>query len=153
MICNFSTKLPNGQPSRFVEKIARAYTVGLIKRPYDKEFEALIDEVAKGVDPILLWSKIHTIRWGKRWRAGMKAHIYTGSRTKNSKCHFVLDVVSVQDVVIIPGGPVLIDGKIISEERLEELAGFDGFLTAEHFFQWFKEPFVDQIIHFTDKRY
>ena len=106
--------------------------------------------------------KIHTIRKGKRWRAGMTIHYYTGVRTKAMK-KFMADgvVVSVQDISIkwvhkLNGGVcvIIIDGKPMpfSAQRLR-LASNDGFRDYKAFEEWFNEDYSGQLIHWTTFKY
>lgn len=56
------------------------------------------------VDHVMSGRKWHTLRWGRRWRAGMSIQFATGVRTKNYRCFAVGTVHSVQPVKIIPAG-------------------------------------------------
>jgi len=93
MILGFKTKV-NGKLTHFVQKI----------------LASVLLEWAEAYVP-----KKHTIRHGKRWRAGMKLHLATGVRTKeyfqfNENIKGLEICKSVQDIKI----------KDVSDESLDE---------------------------------
>lgn len=110
--------------------------------------------------------KIHTIRQGNRWKAGMKIHPVINNRNKN-RFQFapVMECVSVQEIEIYKG-IILIDNKVFYDEWISKhcpdrsklnfiskLAINDGFPSVEAFFQYFNTDFTGQIIHWTDLNY
>lgn len=108
--------------------------------------------------------KKHSIRRGKRWKAGMKLHMATGTRTRyynqfNKNIDGLQTVVSVQDIEIRLAWNdkiVLVDGRILSADEVDYLAMNDGFETIQAFWNFFAEDEADldgQIIHWTDLRY
>lgn len=127
------------------------------------------------VEPILNGTKIHTIRTDPhcRWKAGRKIHGATGVRTKQYNQFFESECTSVQKIAIrrsfkkaICEGHIKykysellviiydLDGLFLaSKDQIELLAKNDGFNSVEAFFEWFDEPFVGKIIHWTDFKY
>lgn len=104
--------------------------------------------------------KIHTIRRGSRWRAGMSIQMAFNVRTKmydafNKGIAELETCISVQKIWIRPVLElVFIDDRRLSAEEVETLAKNDGFDTVADFWQWFGyEVFEGQIIHWTEKRY
>jgi len=108
--------------------------------------------------------KIHTMRSGNRWRAGMDIHfkIWKGKPYKSKTFNFapIIPCVSVQDYELInidseigPFRNITIDGRELSDEEVQELAVNDGFDNVEDFWDWFQGNCTGQLIHWTDKRY
>lgn len=77
-----------------------------------------------------------------------------------------ITVVSVQLIEIVyytdrevllndlpPKKRVAIDGNILKEAEILQLAQNDGFDTVEEFFEYFNEDFTGKLIHWTDKKY
>lgn len=117
------------------------------------------------VEPILLGTKIHTIRLAKegRWIPGRKIQFATGVRTKNYHCFKEDECVSTQKVLLSldPFLGVQIDGRELGYQEKFEFAQNDGFENFEDFHKWFA-PLIEKeedlmylatIIHWTDKRY
>jgi len=111
--------------------------------------------------------KIHTIRRGERWKAGMTIHMATGVRTKDylqfNKGHTsLLKCVSVQDIAIKKEGRVFtvtvdINERGLRVQEIHTLAKNDG-LTYDQLVNWFAHEaenggFEGQIIHWTSYRY
>tara|TARA_R110000737_G_scaffold286924_1_gene293401 strand:+ start:383 stop:859 length:477 start_codon:yes stop_codon:yes gene_type:complete len=127
MICNFKTTFSDGTPTDFIEKIgASSRLAGFC---YDFEEMRLKKALWNYHDTLSLpWGlthKLHTIRQGQRWRAGMKAHIYTGSRTKQARCHFVCEVKSVQNIQIIDKGDHVLPYLFIDGVQIDDLKVFE----------------------------
>jgi hypothetical protein len=119
-------------------------------------------------DPIS--QKLHTIRAGNRWKAGMKIHPVINNRTKD-RFQFApeFECVSVQEIRIEemlmtasnscyqhPDGRirvVYVDDHRLYKEDIQKLAINDGFDSLTDFFNYFNEDFKGQIIHWTDLRY
>jgi len=148
MILGFKTEI-NGVPTRFVEKIRAC-----VSPIYEKTWTP----------------KIHTIRKGNRWKAGIKMQLAIGVRTKeyyqfNVEEYAALDhCISVQSIqidhnerlgkrVFVEDDSDAIFPKQLSESEIEQLAINDGFNSVEAFWNWFSKDFYGQIIHFTDFRY
>lgn len=118
--------------------------------------------------------KLHTIRAGNRWEAGMDIHFAINPRSKN---YFqfapVMECTSVQEIELRwwkPEHPeqyindyddasnmrycdVYVDGKLMSTGYVKKLAQNDGFDSVEQFFAWFNKDFKGQLIHWSDLRY
>jgi hypothetical protein len=147
MIVNFSTTYPrgtacHGQPTNFIDKILRG-------------------------------EKIHTIRdsaerfiaMANKMRPYARLHIYTGARTKNALCHAVKPFHSVQEIVFYrkPTGvleSILVDGKVMDEQTVVEIAANDGFDTVFGLVDWMFAGCAKDvleirkyIIHWTPQRY
>ncbi len=142
MVLGFKTEV-NGKPTYFPEKILSC--VGIV---YINEYVP----------------KKHTMRHGKRWRAGMKLHLSIGVRTKNylqfNKNIKGLEVCkSVQDIKIdysetYLGEPkIYVDNRQLVHTEIVKLAINDGFESLEDFLKWFNTDFEGQIIHWTDLKY
>jgi len=148
MILGFKTQI-EGNPTFFVEKIRACVS------PINEK----------------TWTpKIHTIRKGNRWKAGIKMQLAIGVRTKdyyqfNTGEYAALDhCVSVQHIQIDNnsrvGKRIFVEDdtdnifpKRLSESEIEQLAINDGFNSVDAFWNWFSVSFIGQIIHFTDFRY
>jgi hypothetical protein len=105
------------------------------------------------VDKILRGIKIHTVRFGNRWKVGDKIHFATGVRTKDYHQFMEGYVKGTQRVEIYP-----IDRSIYVDKNKVKLTDSDftfndGFETAEDFWEWFKDPIDAQLIHWTDFKY
>lgn len=148
MTLGFTTHFPDGQLTRFEQKILW---------PYERQVQFYYPD---------LLPKIHSFRIGNRWRAGMKIHMVTGNRTRQ-RGQFNLDYpqlqvcTGTQECVIrtvnIPmkGFSVEIDGREVSDLLFMVNDGFDG---PDRFFEWFGHLFkstehVGQIVHWTDFKY
>ena len=148
MTLGFTTHFPDGQPTRFEQKILW---------PYERQVQFYYPD---------LLPKIHSFRLGNRWKAGMKMHMVTGNRTRQ-RGQFNLDYpqlqvcTGTQECVIrtvnIPmkGFSVGIDGREVSDLLFMVNDGFDG---PDRFFEWFGHLFkstehVGQIVHWTDFKY
>lgn len=139
MTLGFKTEI-NGKPTHFVEKILACYVE---------------DYKNKGFRP-----KLHTIRKGGRFKEGTKLHLAINVRARkpkkyhqfNSKIPELQYCISEQRIQII-NGYVIIDGDFISDDQIKRLALNDGFDTVDDFWDFFKEDFRGQIIHWTKDRY
>jgi len=108
--------------------------------------------------PILNRTKIHTIRVDKnnRWSMGRKIHFTINVRTKNQEVFEVRRCESTQKIKIEYLNnwiTVYIEGKLLSEKEIKQLALNDGFETMKDFRKWFNKDFDGKIIHWTDLRY
>lgn len=108
-------------------------------------------------------TKIHSIRKGKRWKAGMRIQYYQDTRTKNMR-KFMGDglCTSVQNITMTRLSPthlsVFIDDYLLGHEDIKTLARNDGFDNVEDFVLFFFPEgyygmFEGQIIHWTDFKY
>jgi len=105
--------------------------------------------------------KIHTIRNGKRWKAGMKIHFATGVRTKKYNCFKEGVCISVQDIRIEKKRGDLyfyIDDRFVNGWEVQFVSANDG-LHQNDLHEWFgsdlkdREAFEGQIIHWTNHKY
>lgn len=154
-------KFPDGTDTNFVSKI----WASLLTDPHyyiKPECDAFIgQEFVKNADNF--FPKIHTIRKGRRWRAGNRIHFkqWTGAPYRSKTFCFAptYTCASVQNVAVEPPtacsrGRLYIDGKELIQSEIEELAINDGFDSADCFFKWFNEETDNlQLIHWTSKRY
>lgn len=108
-------------------------------------------------------TKIHSIRAGHRWRAGMSIQFYQDNRSKNMR-KFMEDGVckSTQRVFmtfIHHQLEISIDDEYQYIPRMELLAKHDGFESLEDFTNFFfpegckHDSFSGQIIHWTNFQY
>lgn len=113
------------------------------------------------VEPILARLKIHTIRKDNhnRWKEGMKMHMATGVRTKMYSQFNEDTCKSVQKIEIIRVSDdlnetiVKVDGRVLSDDEVYQLARNDGFENLIEFWMWFADGFKGKIIHWTEYRY
>jgi len=126
------------------------------------------------VEPILDFSKIHTIRLDphNRWKAGTKIHFATGIRTKSYRQFMEGECKGVQKIEIILAKQtyseishtdnldVFINGSYRSETRrlMQNFFENDGFENQDEFIRFFfgNKPtgkFKGKIIHWTDFKY
>lgn len=114
---------------------------------------------------ILSGKKIHSLRKGQRWKAGMSIQMATGVRTKYYN-QFNVDrpdlqkCISVQTIKlirydIINDCKIIVDGRELTLVQTMQLAWNDGFKNLVHFWMYFDNPdeFPNQIVHWTDLKY
>lgn len=158
MILAFSRKFPWGEPTFFKEKILLPYKdqlpAVLAFRPINLQFD------------ITMPPKLHSIREGHRWKAGMLLHMAYGIRSKNYE-QFNIGVPALQKVVSVQA--VIINPKMrtvkinqgrnswrtlyLQSEAQREFIVNDGFANASEFWRWFDTPFSGEIIHWTNLEY
>ncbi len=109
-------------------------------------------------------SKLHSIRSGNRWRAGMSIQHFAKVR-QPGMYKFMPDKVctGTQDIFITFNGwrfEVSIDDKYMYNNILEVLSKNDGFDSLDEFKRFFTNDYKDQdvvfsgqIVHWTDLRY
>ncbi|MDO3641955.1 hypothetical protein [Mucilaginibacter sp. L3T2-6] len=176
MTLGFSTKI-NGKPNYFPEKIISALQlegVISIEKACEllRDYPLLVDERLRFIDTYRTAienykPKGHTIRRDEhnRWRAGMDIHPVINNRTRN-RFQFapVIKCVRVQDYRIgyfpeenypcpLNNIHVYIDGNVLSDAAVKQLAINDGFDTVADFFAYFNTDFTGKIIHWTDLKY
>ncbi len=113
------------------------------------------------VDPIILDTKIHSIREDKhnRWKPGMQIHFATGERTKNYNCFDQGICVSIQKFELriqkypAAGPLIFIDDVRLHFFDYNRLAKNDGFEDKYDFFNFFKKGFIGKIIHWPNFKY
>ena len=169
MTLSFSIKWPDrmgdlaGQPNYFIEKIWGGVPEYLQGRYYDRFVEQHLQKFGDDWDYTLeaVTPKLHTIRLdpSNRWKSGMKIHPVINNRTPN-RFQFAptMECVSVQRINIHYhwGGlapSVRIDGKLLNEDDLLQLALNDGFPSVGAFFAYFNTDFSGNLIHWTDLKY
>jgi hypothetical protein len=153
MTLGYSQQFPWGEPTNFQEKI-------------------LVGAAPERVLGPSFFPKLHSMREDAkdRWKPGMAIHHVYGSRTKNRECFLENKCISTQrvqirhskvtgkdsmgnDVVVGNSRIILIDGRVMSDETVKQLAINDGFDSVEDFFRWFGENWNGKIIHWTKLRY
>lgn len=166
MILGYKQQFPNGDPTNFREKIWRG-TESTNDIPYQ-----LIPEYEKSLT-LDLKPKFHSIREDAkdRW-SGFEGdiHHFYNVRQPNAYCFLRNKYVGYQRIQIIwtrvvgkndkgndeivgKSQLVLVDGRAIADEKLEQLAVNDGFNDIDHFFTWFDQDFSGKILHWTKIRY
>lgn len=142
MVLGFSPKFPNGNATRFVEKIL-AYFL-----PETRHNNIRI--------------KIHTIRQDKhdRWKAERLIHFSTGVRTKKYKCFYKAPCISTQEVIIDSHREVIHimkDGCRVEtlQGKITEIFAYnDGFDSVKDFWDWFRDYQGSlKLIHWTNLKY
>jgi hypothetical protein len=144
MVLSFKEKFDDGTPTLVFDKIiAGVVDVGFIKEDI----------------------KIHAIKEGQRWRAGLSIQMALGGKPKEYK-HFNKDIkqlsvcVSVQSITMdyhhqIDCLQVYIDGRKLGSKETVKLIHNDG-LTRDQFIKFIffgRTSFTGQIIHWTDFKY
>ena len=114
-------------------------------------------------EKILSGEKIHTIRAGTRWRAGMPIQMAYGVRTKNydqfnvgrskfERCTSAQPIFMTFDWIL----KISIGARYLGPKEMELLITNDG-VTISQFTNWFfpqgRFKFSGQIIHWTDFKY
>lgn len=170
MTLSFQTKWPErmgelaGEPNYFVEKIWDGLHFPNCRDAFDLFRDNYIKKFGQDWDSEDEFNpKLHTIRLDphNRWKQGTKIHFVINNRTKD-RFQFapVIECMSVQKIEIVyrhiknerPAN-AWIDGRIMSEDEIEQLSLNDGFPSVEAFFQYFNGDFSGKIIHFTDLKY
>lgn len=181
MTLNFMQEFPDGTPTHFVDKVCMSiHTQGYcplfhITSLFD---DCVFDNIRKKYIHLtstglalqrfkrINHPKVHTIREGFRWKVGTKIHfkIWTGKPYVDKTFNFLplLPCKGVQEIEFKwqqnPSSrcvQVFIDGKNVTNdvELINKLALNDGFDNRKDFFEWFKDDFKGQIIHWTDLKY
>lgn len=135
MILGFKKNFPDGTPTHFKEKIT-------------------VEE-----------TKLHSIRAGERWRAGMSIEMAYGVRSKNyfqfnkylPELQLCISVQSVEMDFNLTDHSIgmRIDDRKVDKYVIREVIKNDG-LTREQFIEWFfkdSTSFTGQIIHWTSLKY
>lgn len=173
MILGYKQYFPfNGEPTYFREKIKneKYNTRYLPFFPKDKDgnYQTYIEITAR---------KKHSIREDKfnRWKPGMIIQHAYGVRTKNYECFAGGICISIQQLeikeyhmdtdqylshsyILEEKGVtkifrVYVDGKLLTDSDIYQLALNDGFDCTRDFFRWFNKPFKGKIIHWTNLKY
>ncbi|MND76074.1 hypothetical protein D3C80_677110 [compost metagenome] len=166
-VITFSRQFPAyhpkaGEPTYFVEKIWKyLYVNGEcpdLLNSFINDYIALNIDVFKGYNNIS--RKFHTIRSGKRWKAGdmFSPRVWSGKPYNSNMITIApdIEIKKVWDFEIDENDTVFINGQVYactsSFSKLEELAKNDG-LTLSDFIDWLKYPkaFSGQIICWDDK--
>lgn len=168
MTLAFSTEL-NKKPTYFVEKILsglmdnylmpKIVANDFLSKYFDKYTGRCI--TLSNAKP-----KIHTMRVDEhdRWKAGTLIHFVINNRTP-SRYQFapVIKCVSEQKVIIkywydndtqlftIP--MILINGRVLTNKEIDELAINDGFESVIDFLAYFNTDWSGKLIHWTNKKY
>lgn len=172
MILGFKTKLPNGTPTYFPEKIIE----GLMKNCWIKVNDWTDIMLKEGPQKEMILGqhkpKVHTLRTDDtdRWHKDVMIDFFTGVRTKQSH-RFAprVPVISTQSVKIdemimtsadscykLLDGRVFVvrvDGRKLKKSEIFSLAKNDGFDSPEDFFKWFHDGWKGKIIHWTCLKY
>lgn len=163
----------NGKPTHFPEKII----TGLYNSGEFRQFGRIIPKEVNDITNSSYWNwgvfedmdlkdKIHTIRKDEknRWSKGRDIHFIINPYNCN-RIQFapVIPVKSIQYIEIdIYTEKVYLLGRwlgnskkdlILTPQQIEELAHNDGFDTVADFWDYFNEPFIGKIIHWTNKYY
>jgi hypothetical protein len=103
---------------------------------------------------ILSGYKIHTAQIGGRWSVGRKIHFSTGNRTPEYNCFMEGIVFRVDRVLMQPEGrKIYINDSILSNYQKSAFIINDGFRSSEDFWKWFNQPFIGQLVQWTDLIY
>lgn len=147
MIVYFMQKWPDGSPTHFKEKILS----GLYKQLFD-----VVD--GKGIGQFQ--PKLHTMRESFRIRKGMMLDLayWSGKPYNSSPDRFVQQTPckNTQIVKIHHGmghRTVIVDGKILTPKKTEQLAINDGFESVDKFFEHFNKSAEYNLIHWTNLKY
>ncbi|RYX86895.1 hypothetical protein EON73_02460 [bacterium] len=170
MNLGFSQEI-NGNPSNFIEKIWASIILnkldGINKVQYHAYAALYNNQFNENWDGFMEEKKpkLHTIRSGKRWKAGDLIHfVIDTSPTTYFQFAPVFKCYSVQDIEIrnVSGQKkrpiVYIEGReiqLLENHRsiLPELAVNDGFESINDFFAYFNTDFTGQLVHWTEFNY
>lgn len=150
MVLGFKDTYPDNEPTYFCEKILMPYAD--VQLP-----------------PDITIPKIHSIRKGHRWRAGMSIQMAYGVRTPNysqfnkgypelEKCISTQDIFMTYDKgrLEITVEHDAVNDRYLMPHNIEQLIVNDG-LDRRRFLDWFFPKgvydFSGQIVHWTDFRY
>lgn len=153
------------KPNYFIEKIWTGldpeFDYYSFRDEYFEKFSSYWDGAWTDDTETCFPKKVHTIRAGDRWRAGMKIHPVINNRTKH-RLQFAPTMIctSVQEIEFKRFEPhidkvfIYINGSLIRDENiLKYLAVSDGFDTLTDFLTYFNADFKGQIIHWTNLKY
>lgn len=160
MILGFQQLFPDGTRTYFREKILASLAhITEVKVEGKYNTYALSGQLA-------YVPKLHTIRPGHRWKAGMSIQMAYGVRTKaykqfNKKYPELQTCVSVQKIKISWRNAdrrprVYIDKRELSILEIMQFIKNDGFSSVnclQQFCEWFDKDLNGQLIHWTDLRY
>lgn len=108
------------------------------------------------IPAVVAGTKVHTIRAGQRWQAGMVAQFC--GRAQQPDCYEfwpARPVQLVQEIELTATG-LRVDGRLLPPVQLLALAQADGFATATELLAYFADkplPFQGQLVHWTALRY
>lgn len=151
----FMRSFKDGTTTNFREKILM---IGLNDR------RRLTDLLVNGVvHPYGFKPKLHTVRESFRVRKGMNLCLanWEGKAYRSKVDKFVVDIpcLETQRVNIIWGKwaievPIIkVDGKVLSPEKMRELAVNDGFNDLKDFCRHFNKSATYNLIHWTNLKY
>jgi len=109
------------------------------------------------IPAIVAGTKIHTIRAGQRWQAGVVAQFC--ARAQQPDCYEFWPprpVRLVQAVELTATEELRIDGRLLSAAEFLAVAQADGFATTAALLAFFASqprPFRGQLVHWTNCRY
>ena len=170
MTLAFSTQL-NKIPTYFVEKILSGlHKYSLI--PFERFYKLKCNYYSNCTNGdyknlnVIFKPKFHTMRVDEhdRWKVGTLIHFVINNRT-TIRYQFapVLKCISTQKVEIkyfynkakdkFSTPVVMIDGKILYKQEVDELAINDGFESTKDFFAYFNTDWSGKLIHWTNKKY
>lgn len=153
MTLSFMTKFPDGTPTYFKEKI-------LLSMHYCTDIH--VDPLLGSVAPLNIQPKFHTFRKGYRWKSGIPIDFkqWSGLPYKSKTITFAPRILCTGQQKIFIQSPTLclksrifIDAKPLPDNKIWQLAVNDGFNDEKHMFDYFKEHFEGQIVHWTNTRY
>lgn len=161
MILPFSTVI-NSKPTYFVEKIIKSFD-GVEMTPED---ERMIDNaINSGYFNLDIYTdnlntKKHTIREDNnhRWKPGTMIDFFINTRKKDM-FRFAprVPVMSLQYIefkeIDTENYIILVDGKVLTINKIKELAQNDGFDNVKDFLNYFPTDFKGKIIHWTTLKY
>ena len=167
-VITFSTQFPSyhpkkGHPTYFVEKFLKSNGITYNECVHEHsghsfwslniDKEEIVDDFIKFnfSDPFDYEAKNHTIRAGKRFKAGM----YFSPRIWSGRPYFSKTITIAPDTLIVKtydfeikeGGYIFIDNKMVQSWDYDIIAKNDG-LSQDDLMAWFKypKPFSGQII-------
>jgi hypothetical protein len=101
-------------------------------------------------------TKIHTIRAGQRWQAGMMAQFCVLAGQPGQREFWPpRSIVAVQDIELT-ANELRVDSRPLGPAELLRLAQADGFPTTAALLAYFADkplPFRGQLVHWTTRRY
>lgn len=164
MKLSFGTHI-NDKPNYFIEKIWKGLTAlsSYMERDYDRYQQRHIEKFDRNWEgdtyTEFLEPKLHTIRKDREdiWHEGAEIAMVVYENTADEfQFAPALRCVSIQQIDIDTTGThssIRIDGDLLDQEQMEQLATNDGFHAAEELITYFNGDFNGKLIHWTAKKY
>lgn len=108
------------------------------------------------IPAIVAGNKVHTIRAGQRWQAGIIAQFCARAQQPDRYEFWAPLPIRLVQEIELTATELRVDGRLLPPAELLALAQADGFATAAELLAYFADkplPFWGQLVHWTDCRY